>query len=269
MSNNHIRIPNCFVQEYKYTNETVFIYSLIQEMLNFRGQIIFNLDWLFKNLKIKGTNTFSRNRIKSILEKLEEDNYIDLCCNLNKIDKNTLIIAPFTEIESEYVQILDYEFDIINDYNYQNNVDRYKIFCVFANIKSRIDFKGKGYCYPNFETIKKNIGINSDTSIHKYLNILRDDLRLILYDNPGEIVVKDKDDNYKVTQSNNIYVMNNSNGQEILAQAIINRKTELTKFYGKLKNDAEINKRRSNSMKEYWRQEKNNDLFKDVEDVID
>jgi hypothetical protein len=254
---NFITIPNDFVQSNIYTPEIVFIYALLQKNLTIRKQVIFNLSWLYNQLHITVRNTYSRKRINNILLRLEEDQYINYNCDINTIDKNKLIVASIESIEKYYVKILDSEFDII--YNH-TNVDVYNLFSIFGNIKSRIDTKK--YCYPSEKELKFNAGINSDTAIIKYLRILRDDLRLIKFANPGEIIITNEDNIKVVVQSNNIYVLYND--ENILQEAIEHRKDEYKKnkieLVKRKNNKISANTKRSNSMKKHWEEKKKNKL---------
>jgi len=254
---NFIIIPNDFVQSNIYTPEIVFIYALLQKNLTIRKQVIFNLSWLYSQLHINTSNTYSRKRINNILLRLEEDQYINYNCDINTIDKNKLIVASIESIEKYYVKILDSEFDII--YNH-TNVDVYNLFSIFGNIKSRIDTKK--YCYPSEKELKFNAGINSDTAIIKYLRILRDDLRLIKFANPGEIIITNEDNIKVVVQSNNIYVLYND--ENILQEAIEHRKDEYKKnkieLVKRKNNKISANTKRSNTMKKHWEEKKKNKL---------
>lgn len=243
-----IIIPNNFVQENKYNSETVFIYGLLQKLLNYRGYIVFNLTWLFEQLRVDKNNTTSRKRIKETLLTLEKDGYIKFNCDLNKINKNKLIFAEMIYIEDQYCKIFDYEFDIIHRYN---KADIYKLFCVFANIKSRSNYNG--HCFPSYARIEQDTGINSNTSIAEYLKILKDELKLILYDNPGMGIVKNSNGNIIVKQLNNIYVMNYEGYDEMLKELIEFRKNQLAGYYDKIVKDDDVNGKRSESMKKYWK----------------
>lgn len=251
ISNKFIIIPNHFVQTNKYTSEIVFIYALLQKNLTIRNQIIFTLSWLYKQLNIDLHNTYSRKRIINNLIKLEVDQHINYNCNINTINKNQLITANFIPEKKYFVKILDKEFDTINNCS---NIDIYNLFCLFCNIKSRID--SKKYCYPSENELKKNNSINSDTAIVKYLKILKN-LKLIDYANPGEIIINKNNTNI-VTQSNNIYVLYNN--RDILEDLIQHRKNEYNNYNIELvkrkENKISSNQKRSNAMKEYWRKKK-------------
>lgn len=252
MKNYFIRIPKNFVQENKYDNETIFIYGLLQKTLTYRNQIVFTLNWLFKELGLGSNSAKSRKRIRNILKKLHDDKYIIFSCDIEKIDSFDLIFADFDieAINNKYVSIFDYEFDMIHRYN---NKDIYNIFCLFANIKSRID--DKGYCYPGFRILKANTGIKSDTSIGDYLKILQNKLGLIFYDNLG-FGIADK----KVGQLNNVYVMNYEGSKELLQKAIDYRREQLKEYYDKIEKGKEANKKRSETQKKNWAEKKGIDI---------
>lgn len=251
-----IKIPNNFVQQYKYNNLTVFIYGLLQKTLTERKQVIFNLRWIFDSLNVGSNETRKRERIKNSLVQLQNGGYINFNCDIKSINKNKLIFANWTEIEKSYVPILDHEFDAIHGYT-----DAYveKIFCLFASIKSRID--SKKYCYPGYKTLRKDTGINSDPSISKYEKILRDELHLIDYECPGEIVITNKQGKKETTTGNNIYVVTSQEGyKEILQKALEKKKSELKKFYKdidmKITNHDKGNKKRSETQKKNWAKKK-------------
>lgn len=239
---NFIKIPNDFVQDNKYNNETIFIYALLQKNLTIRKQIIFSLNWLFETLNISKDNTTSRKRIKENLLQLH-NKYINYNCDILKVNNNQLIFATLIEIENSFVKISDYEFDKIHKYN---NKDVYNIFCLFASIKSRIGYIE--YCYPSFDMLKNGTGINSDTSISLYLKILQNDLHLILYKNLGTGIIDNK-----TSQLNNVYVIDDEGAKDLLEEAIKNRKNELNKYYKKIEKAENANKKRSLKMKEHWK----------------
>lgn len=245
---NYIKIPNIFVQEYKYTNETVYIYGLLQKWLTGREQIIFTLNGLFESINISGTNKKSRDRIKLALKELGDDGYIKFNCKIEDVNVNKMIFSNFTNIEHSYVKILDREFDAISNYK---DVDIYKLFCVFASIKSRMN---NGYCYPSYKTIRENTNIKSDTSINDYLKILKE-LELIIYSSAGLFANK----NNKVVNSNNIYAM--FGDDKILELMVLKRKNKLLEFNRKINDSKDTNKNRSDSMKKYWAKKKGIDVI--------
>jgi hypothetical protein len=246
-----IIIPNIIVQKNKYSPETIFIYALLQRNLTIRNKIIFSLSWLYSIFNVSRHNVYSRKRILNNLIILENDGYINYNCDINSIENEDLIFASFTSIDDSFVKILDVEFDLISNCP---NINRYNLFCLFSNIKSRIDTKR--YCYPSENELKKNIGINSDVSISKYLKILKQ-LKLIDYRNPGEIIIE-KDGRNHVVQSNNIYALYND--REIL-EDIIQRRIEDYESYNikmvqRKENNITTNEKRSIAMKEYWKKKK-------------
>ena len=242
---NFIKIPNDFVQEYIYNNETVYVYGLIQKMITLRGKIILNLLWLYNELNINSNNKRMKDKIKNGLIQLKNDNYIDFDINCLE-NVNKIMFININNINNYYVKIKDYEFDKIHNYK---NANVYKLFITFANLKSRCG--NNGQCFPSFEQIKKDTGIKSDKTLTNYLHILRDELKLILYDNPGMGVLKNKNGKYVVKQLNNIYTMNYEGYDQMLKETIKYRKNKLDRYYDKIKKDNSVNKRRSESMIKY------------------
>jgi hypothetical protein len=246
-----IIISNNIVQSNKYNPEIIFIYALLQKNLTIRKQVIFSLSWLYIMLNISRHNNYSRKRILDNLMLLENDGYIKYNCDISNVKKEDLIIASFTLIRKSFVKITDSEFDLIFNCS---NINRYNLFYLFSNIKSRID--SKKYCYPSEGELKNNIGINSDTSISKYLKTLKQ-LKLIDYGNPGEIIIN-KDNKTIVTQSNNIYVLYSDRN---MLQGIIEHRKESyennnIKITNKNENNISTNQKRSIAMKEYWKKKK-------------
>jgi hypothetical protein len=220
--NHHIVIPNELVQEYKYTHESIYIFGLIQKMLNVRKYMTFNFNWIYKELGITTDNTRHKKQIRNLLLKYQEDEYLKFDCDISKINNYEIIFATIKDIKNKFVKILDYEFDTISSCN-NKNIDIYKLFCIFANIKSRVN-KVNIFCWPTYERISKDIGINSPNTINKYLYILKDELGLILFDNPGLGVFKDGN----IKQANNIYTMNYEGHNKLLKEKIEYWKKELS-----------------------------------------
>lgn len=270
-----ILIPNNFLLKNKYSNKTIYVYALIQKMFNYRGYTTFTLYWLFNELGIKNIDV--QDEIRECLQKLQVDKIVRFNCNIICVDKNEMLFGKITIFKRNFVLIYDNEFDVIHNYN--SKEDKYKLFSLFSSIKARM-MDTKGYCYPSFDTIKENTGINSNTSVSKYLKILQDKLNLIMYENPGEFLTQENG-KWMQKPSNNIYVITaRDNYKEyggryqvpadtILKDAVESRikKSEENKI--KIKDHNEANIKRSESMVEYWKEVKGEKEDLEIDDPFE
>lgn len=273
MDYNFVIVSNDWFRNNKhiYSNEELLLFALLQKNMLFRNRnIIFNLDWIYRQFNIKSNDSARQKRIRKSLYKFYKNSIFSFDTDVLKVNKNILIYGNMTEIENNYTMIRDSELDTILQSSFSIEEKR-NIFACFCNIKSRID--EKNYCYPSISEIANNTNC-SEKSVINYIHILKDELKLILVGNPGNRVFNNK----IVKQSNNIYVMNYVGHEKYLDIAIYKYKKQLAEYNIKLVKNKNANKKRSESMKKYWAKQKGenkkdskygNSIFsdKDIEEV--
>jgi len=229
----------------KYKSKSLLVYSLIMKhFISSRNISIFSLNMILDYTGVQNTNTYALYQIKDILTNFEKDNFF----TYNKEPKgDSLIIAKLKKELDNYILVYDFEMDTIYNHKLDKNIDRDKLYSVFCFIKSCINNETK-VCYPTFETIKENTKIKSDNSLTQYLKVLKDDMELILYENIGLKVFKDK----TIAQAGNIYAMNYQGSEHCLNLKLQEYKQELESKNIKIVNKEEVNNKRSESMKKYW-----------------
>lgn len=236
-----IIIPNKLLYRYDKNNSLkVLILALLQHNMSIRNKCIFNVKWLLDKMNIKSNDSRRVKLIHKCLLELCSDGILIFDVDLTKLNNAELIFVECV-CESNYVQILDKEFESIYNYSDQN-VNTKDLLSLFAYIKSRID--EKGYCYPSLKLISEELGINSDT-ITKYNKILGVDLGLILIENIGDRVFFDG----TVKTANNIYAINNEYGRKKLEQKVAEYKDQLSEQQIKVFKSKISSDKRSTKMK--------------------
>lgn len=232
----------------KYGHTALLINSYLQRGITNRNELYFSIDNIAEYLHINSKNFKSRQNIINTINQFNEDGLL----KLNKvIDKhNTLIIASNLKQLENFIILYDFEIDTI--VSYKENIDNSKLLTTFLYIKSCINYSDK-YCYPSIEKIRNITNINSDKSIIRYINILRD-LGLILYRNVGLI----KYDKENLKYEKNVYVMNYEGHKEILDAYIEQKEQEIQAGEVKIVNRKNADLKRSEAMKKYWEEKKKN-----------
>jgi hypothetical protein len=230
----------------KYGHNALLINSYLQRGITNRNEIYFSIDNIAEYLHINPKNFKSRQNIINTLYKFNDDKLFKLHKPIIKHD-NLIISSELKQFESF---IILYDFEIDNIISCKENIDVSKLLTTFLYIKSCINHDYK-YCYPSIEKIKYMTNINSDKSIIRYINILRD-LDLILYKNAG--LIKYDKDNLKYEK--NVYVMNYEGNRKILNDYIEKKEIEMREKESKIVNGKNANLKRSEAMKKYWAEKK-------------
>jgi hypothetical protein len=101
--------------------------------------------------------------------------------------------------QGTFTMLYDKEFNKIINYCNNNKIDKYLILKLFLYIVRKINNNEKDedykLCYPSILKIAEILNI-SETTVLKYIKILRDELELLYYDNVGYKIVNGK---YKET----------------------------------------------------------------------
>ena len=230
----------------KYGHTALLIYSYLQRGITNRGELYFSVDNIAEYLHINSKNFKSRQNIIGIINRFHRDELFKLNKTVDKHD--TMFTAKDIKQFDSFVMLYDFEIDTIVMSNM--NIDVSKLLTVFLYIKSCINYELK-YCYPSIETISKMTSINSDKSIIKYINLLKN-LGLILYKNVGLI----KYDKENLKYEKNVYVMNYEGHEDILNDYIEKKESEIREKESKIVNSKNANSKRSESMKLYWAKKK-------------
>ena len=235
-------VKNCFRQDLKkhyITNFNDLHLLVLVYMQRFRAMntntMQFTLGWLYDDLSI--TNDKAKQDIIKALFDLFEMDLIELNdLDIDKVNRNTRIVASLSDYENNFTLIDNYAIDTIFELDLDIRQKKTMLF-LYCNIASRID--DKGYCYPSYYILSKDLDTTSDNRIAVALELLKEH-SLIDYDNAGEVVIDGQ-----VTQANNIYVLcNNENYKETLEQGISNRKKQLEQGKAQIYKGLTSNKQR-------------------------
>jgi len=230
------------------TTEGFYLFVNLLQRRTYKNTVTFNKQLI--------SNLFGNSRITNsiiayqALKSLVDNNIITLYQNIdfNKPKSEDFIEAKVNTnitFASNYYMLADYQFNKIM--NYQGKESKHKLLTVFCVIKCKV--YDEQATKLSFRTINKITDI-SEKSIMKYVDILRDELKLILYDNPGMKYVDGKQPQH----SPNFYTMNIEHGEYILNKEIeLYKEKEIhngAEFVTKEDSLNKINKRRSNTCKQ-------------------
>ena len=223
MSDNYVMMPNNVVQNIisnktnknsyvqLYGKRTVSYLKQLIELQNLREDIHFSIDMILWMSNIK--NNIKRERIyfKDFLSALNKNSVIDFITSKNNpisLHASDFTIARLNiydykedkdnnKYKVNYFMLLDSEYDIIIN-KYSGELDKYNLLNLFCNIKSRIKRnvdnvspteRKPEVAYPSYDTIMKDIFIESDKSLKTYIDALVK-LDLIRYDCAGDMIFK-------------------------------------------------------------------------------
>ncbi|MDC4245547.1 hypothetical protein [Clostridium perfringens] len=140
--------------------------------------------------KLNDTKGKTNDQFKTVFKELIKDKKI--ITNTNKFKLNDLIICELEEMNNNFFELEQYQYDwIINSKSKSKKINLLKLFCL---IKARIYKRQKDEdindglyetCFPSYKDIKDNCLI-SESSIKSCIDNLVN-LKLIKYDNLGQI----------------------------------------------------------------------------------
>jgi hypothetical protein len=192
-----------------YGKRTIAYLKQLIELQNINENIYFSIDMIMWKLNIK--NNIKRERIyfKEFLFALNNNSLISFYDKVNpmSLSANDFIIARLNiydykedtdnKYKINYFNLQQCEYNKIN-YEYLNNLDKYNLLNLFCNIKSRIKKNPENISpverqpevsYPSYETIMKDIFIESDKTLKQYIDTLFE-LDLIRYNCAGDMIFK-------------------------------------------------------------------------------
>lgn len=183
------KIDNRFIKgtDDVLSSQELTILALISMNESINGQYIFTINSILELLNITNNNNRKQKRIKELLSKLinyqyleihnstvQKDNY--LIDDLENIDKNKLIFATNTMETESFTKLYDEEILKILEYSKDNRVDIYSIMNLYIYIISHINCNEMdeyyNLCFLSNEKIIDDLDI-SENSILKYTNILQ------------------------------------------------------------------------------------------------
>lgn len=234
-NDNFVMIPNKAVQNLNYNqienpsyiqlyNKRTIVYTKqLIDLQNINNQIYFSIDMILWMANIKNNIVREKKYFKDFLLQIHKNNLIELDNNidLDSLKANDFIIGRLNIYERNdkgspinYFLLLDSEYDtIINKYS--GDLDKYNLLNLFCNIKSRIKRNPDNIspaerelevAYPSYDTIMKDIFIESDKTLKKYIDTLVD-LDLIRYDCAGDMIFKIADSQPIRRKSNFTYTL--------------------------------------------------------------
>ena len=182
-----IKVDNKYIKDVEnlLSDEELTILTLITMNLTCKGLCTFTITWLLDILHHARSNNRKIKDIKTILQKLIDDNIIILYKNIinidenviediNAIDKNDMIYC-YIEDSDDFTIIYDKEILEVIHIAHKNNIDTYSLINFVLYIYSFInnneldeDYK---LCYPSLNKINDDTGL-SETTIIKYTELL-------------------------------------------------------------------------------------------------
>ncbi len=218
-----------------FTDNHMMLLVHMQRFRNIKGEINFNLDWTFTELKI---NYNLQQQLIQCIKDLQNFGLLTINTDIPNIDRYTWLQVWIGNYDDSFTQVSLNIFDKIFSLDVDIRRKKTMLF-LYTTIKSYID--DKGFCYPSFSHLKKALNTKSDNRVSDALALLQRN-KIIDYQNPGQVVMG----NGKVTQGNNIYVLcEKENYQEILRSAVDSRKEQLEEQDAKIYKGKNSNKKRS------------------------
>lgn len=207
------KLPNILlIPERERNTKEIIRRSLYQDLNDDKLILIF--DYLYTNTNREGVSIFSINdivttygykidkhkgkindKIKDLILKLVELNYITIDFNIHSVKHNELLKCKINDnlidYSSGFAMLLRSELNSILSCEDLDTLILLKLYCYLKmRVYKRLDNQdlrmvgGKAAtCYPTYELINEDIGI-SEAIIHKYINKLKE-LKLIAFDNAG------------------------------------------------------------------------------------
>lgn len=212
MEEKFIKIPNTYIDGDDILEpDKLFLLILLFQSKSSRDICIFSVRQLCTRLN---TTTGNTNRTKYIINTLKyfQNNQIFFfsdeydCSNEINIEEYTIkskidlyYAEEYIDKQGTFTMLYDKEFNKIINYCNNNKVDKYLMLKLFLYIVRKINNNEKDedykLCYPSILKIAEVLKI-SETTVLKYIKILRDELELLYYDNVGYKIVNGK---YKAT----------------------------------------------------------------------
>lgn len=180
----------------------IVLYALYINSTRF-NKYIGSLDYLITQCGYE-VNKKSKASIKALLNTLHELKLI----TIESIDKEIVIdVSTIESVEERYFHLYYKEVEkILNaDVKVQEKLNTLNVYCCLKSHFNKVSY----VCYPSYETIEKETGLNNKT-ITKCLNNLVD-LEMIVYGTVGYIV----SDNKKRMDTNNYVIVSECEGAEM------------------------------------------------------
>lgn len=180
----------------------IVLYALYINSTRF-NKYIGSLDYLITQCGYE-VNKKSKASIKALLNTLHELKLI----TIESIDKEIVIdVSAIESVEERYFHLYYKEVEkILNaDVKVQEKLNTLNVYCCLKSHFNKVSY----VCYPSYETIEKETGLNNKT-ITKCLNNLVD-LEMIAYGTVGYIV----SDNKKRMDTNNYVIVSECEGAEM------------------------------------------------------
>lgn len=230
---NFIKIPNEMIvgEETiikKYGIKALLVYIYLEKHRTLRGDIYLSLRNCIEECRYipKGGKKNINEQFRNILVGFQKEGIISTDTDLNEMKINDLVKCNMQEVTDRFFILTDVEIEKIM--NCDCKEDKSNILGVYAEIKARINRKAKDenesrctghyeVAFPSYVRICEDTTIKSFKSLHTYLEILKDDLKMIVFGNNGGRVNKyTKEEKF----DNNTYALNTDEGRESLKQSL-------------------------------------------------
>ena len=174
----------------------LLVYTYLQRFFTYEKGISFSLKDLFDELCIKNYRT--QQKFIQYFKDLINFGLIEMINKPDKITNDTELQVQIPKYDNNFTKIRLKELIIISRLKVDLKQKKTMLF-LYIDLASRID--EKGYCFPSFKQLQKDLQTTNANRISSSLKKLKQ-YGFIDYQNLGNIVV---DGNIK--QSNNIYVL--------------------------------------------------------------
>jgi hypothetical protein len=194
------KIPNDLIKgDKELDSKELTILILLYLSRNSKDICTYNLEWLYKSLNIKNTNTYGKKEIRNILQIFYKDeiliHYTDIYLknetiieDVTNYNKNDLIFSElYSAIDEGFTLIYDSDIKILIDYSNENKIDVYSLIKTYTYICSTFNnnVQSEDYLlgFPSLVNISDIVEITEKTAL-KYINIF-DDLKIFVFDYAG------------------------------------------------------------------------------------
>lgn len=188
------KITSEFILE--HGKESLLILTLLSRHYSIRGQLVFNLKYIYDKIGVPLNKKDRKDRIVDCINSIFDTK---VNTNINEITTIPYIIEP-----GQYLILTDEEVDVI--LNYDKRVDKFNLFNTYIAIKRYLNYKTKT-SYPPITMIMDLINVKSNNAIASYIEIL-EELKMIECTRSDKYIVcgseiKRPNNEYRIIYQNN------------------------------------------------------------------
>ena len=237
--------------------DSILILSILLKNYTNRGEIVFSINYLLDELRIKRTNTNRINKVKQILNSLVKDNVLNTNIDFMSIKNNDIVRVDYELVKDNFTIVYDFEVEEI--LNADTTIDKYAMFYLFVFIKYRLNTNTQ-VMYWSIKDMAKEMNTKSNKTVLGYIDML-EEIGLLKIGKVGMRVFADN----TIKQANNIYTLGYlEDTDKILQEQLSRYKAELNEHSIKIEQGKKSSEQTSIKLKL-------NNLWKkyDDEDITD